>query len=173
MQLFFVFVVRFHDTTTILSSSGKCSSHASSVSFCLCLPSPMRQSQLQVTTGPSFSERLDLTSCVVKINTFLCFCPLSSQTEANQFTGMVYQGLLLSERKRLRTESIEEHVTPNSAPAQWPGNQTSFWGFSTFRRATPPLGSKSKHASPNYITAIISVNVLLFLCLMFHSRIFH
>ncbi|XP_076027939.1 dmX-like protein 2 isoform X1 [Genypterus blacodes] len=45
----------------------------------------------------------------------------SSQAEANQFTGMVYQGLLLSERKRLRTESIEEHVTPNSAPAQWPG----------------------------------------------------
>ncbi|KAM3624895.1 uncharacterized protein V6R79_003682 [Siganus canaliculatus] len=45
----------------------------------------------------------------------------SNQTEANQFTGMVYQGLLLSERKRLRTESIEEHITPNSAPAQWPG----------------------------------------------------
>uniref|UniRef100_A0A3Q1ITP3 RAVE complex protein Rav1 C-terminal domain-containing protein n=1 Tax=Anabas testudineus TaxID=64144 RepID=A0A3Q1ITP3_ANATE len=45
----------------------------------------------------------------------------STQTEANQFTGMVYQGLLLSERKRLRTESIEEHITPNSAPAQWPG----------------------------------------------------
>ncbi|XP_078141511.1 dmX-like protein 2 isoform X1 [Centroberyx gerrardi] len=45
----------------------------------------------------------------------------SSQAEANQFTGMVYQGLLLSERRRLRTESIEEHVTPSSAPAQWPG----------------------------------------------------
>ncbi|KAM9408900.1 dmX-like protein 2 isoform 2-T2 [Pholidichthys leucotaenia] len=45
----------------------------------------------------------------------------SSQSEANQFTGMVYQGLLLSERKRLRTESIEEHATPTSAPAQWPG----------------------------------------------------
>ncbi|XP_066557486.1 dmX-like protein 2 isoform X2 [Amia ocellicauda] len=45
----------------------------------------------------------------------------SSQTEANQFTGMVYQGLLLSERRRLRTESIEEHATPNSLPAQWPG----------------------------------------------------
>lgn len=39
---------------------------------------------------------------------------------------MVYQGLLLSERKRLRTESIEEHITPNSAPAQWPGNITPF-----------------------------------------------
>uniref|UniRef100_A0A669F1I1 Dmx-like 2 n=1 Tax=Oreochromis niloticus TaxID=8128 RepID=A0A669F1I1_ORENI len=45
----------------------------------------------------------------------------SCQTETNQFTGMVYQGLLLSERKRLRTESIEEHITPTSAPAQWPG----------------------------------------------------
>uniref|UniRef100_A0A8C5BKC1 Dmx-like 2 n=1 Tax=Gadus morhua TaxID=8049 RepID=A0A8C5BKC1_GADMO len=45
----------------------------------------------------------------------------SSQAEANQFTGMVYQGLLLSERRRLRTESIEEHLTPSSLPAQWPG----------------------------------------------------
>lgn len=51
----------------------------------------------------------------------------SSQTEANQFTGMVYQGLLLSERKRCRTESIEEHITPTSAPAQWPGNKTSYF----------------------------------------------
>ncbi|XP_068954154.1 dmX-like protein 2 isoform X2 [Petaurus breviceps papuanus] len=45
----------------------------------------------------------------------------SSQTEANQFTGMAYQGLLLSDRRRLRTESIDEHATPNSSPAQWPG----------------------------------------------------
>uniref|UniRef100_A0A9J8C050 Dmx-like 2 n=1 Tax=Cyprinus carpio carpio TaxID=630221 RepID=A0A9J8C050_CYPCA len=45
----------------------------------------------------------------------------SSQSETNQFTGMVYQGLLLSDRRRLRTESIEEHATPTSAPAQWPG----------------------------------------------------
>ncbi|XP_053127959.1 dmX-like protein 2 isoform X3 [Hemicordylus capensis] len=45
----------------------------------------------------------------------------SIQTETNQFTGMVYQGLLLSDRRRLRTESIEEHATPNSLPAQWPG----------------------------------------------------
>lgn len=56
---------------------------------------------------------------------FVCVLLHSSQTEANQFTGMVYQGLLLSERKRLRTESIEEHITPNSAPAQWPGNKDS------------------------------------------------
>uniref|UniRef100_A0A8C6RSF2 Dmx-like 2 n=1 Tax=Nannospalax galili TaxID=1026970 RepID=A0A8C6RSF2_NANGA len=51
----------------------------------------------------------------------LCDSHSYSQTEANQFTGMAYQGLLLSDRRRLRTESIEEHATPNSAPAQWPG----------------------------------------------------
>ncbi|KAG8440494.1 hypothetical protein GDO86_006302 [Hymenochirus boettgeri] len=45
----------------------------------------------------------------------------SSQSETNQFIGMAYQGLLLSERKRLRTESIEEHATPNTPPASWPG----------------------------------------------------
>lgn len=62
-------------------------------------------------------------SLVVTDSLPFCCWLRSSQTEANQFTGMVYQGLLLSERKRLRTESIEEHVTPNSAPAQWPGNK--------------------------------------------------
>uniref|UniRef100_A0ABM5EYN0 DmX-like protein 2 isoform X1 n=1 Tax=Pogona vitticeps TaxID=103695 RepID=A0ABM5EYN0_9SAUR len=51
----------------------------------------------------------------------LCDSHSYSQTDANQFTGMVYQGLLLSDRRRLRTESIEEHATPNSLPAQWPG----------------------------------------------------
>ncbi|XP_061451734.1 dmX-like protein 2 isoform X8 [Rhineura floridana] len=51
----------------------------------------------------------------------LCDSHSYSQTETNQFTGMVYQGLLLSDRRRLRTESIEEHATPNSLPAQWPG----------------------------------------------------
>nr|XP_061796137.1 dmX-like protein 2 [Nerophis lumbriciformis] len=59
-----------------------------------------------------------LSACIYQA---LCDSHSYSQTEANQFTGMVYQGLLLSERKRLRTESIEEHITPNSAPAQWPG----------------------------------------------------
>ncbi|KAM6182022.1 dmX-like protein 2 isoform 5-T5 [Erethizon dorsatum] len=51
----------------------------------------------------------------------LCDSHSYSQPEGNQFTGMAYQGLLLSDRRRLRTESIEEHATPNSSPAQWPG----------------------------------------------------
>ncbi len=46
---------------------------------------------------------------------------------------MVYQGLLLSDRRRLRTESIEEHATPNSAPAQWPGNTSDLTSQNTCR----------------------------------------
>ncbi len=74
----------------------------------------------------------------------------SSQTEANQFTGMVYQGLLLSERKRLRTESIEEHITPNSAPAQWPGNKAPailffFFCCNTLKNSFNEIEAKSDH----------------------------
>ena len=69
----------------------------------------------------------ELSFCKVVVMTHRSACCVvccSSQAEANQFTGMVYQGLLLSERRRLRTESIEEHLTPSSLPAQWPGNDT-------------------------------------------------
>uniref|UniRef100_A0A9J8AHZ5 Dmx-like 2 n=1 Tax=Cyprinus carpio carpio TaxID=630221 RepID=A0A9J8AHZ5_CYPCA len=59
-----------------------------------------------------------LSACIYQS---LCDSHSYSQSETNQFTGMVYQGLLLSDRRRLRTESIEEHATPTSAPAQWPG----------------------------------------------------
>ncbi|XP_036399106.1 dmX-like protein 2 isoform X4 [Megalops cyprinoides] len=59
-----------------------------------------------------------LSACIYQA---LCDSHSYSQAEANQFMGMVYQGLLLSERRRLRTESIEEHATPSSSPAQWPG----------------------------------------------------
>ncbi|XP_047678212.1 dmX-like protein 2 isoform X3 [Tachysurus fulvidraco] len=59
-----------------------------------------------------------LSACIYQA---LCDSHSYSQSEANQFTGMVYQGLLLSERRRLRTESIEEQATPTSAPAHWPG----------------------------------------------------
>ncbi|XP_062860822.1 dmX-like protein 2 isoform X2 [Trichomycterus rosablanca] len=59
-----------------------------------------------------------LSACIYQA---LCDSHSYSQSEANQFTGMVYQGLLLSERRRLRTESIEEQATPTTAPALWPG----------------------------------------------------
>uniref|UniRef100_A0A8C2EX78 Dmx-like 2 n=1 Tax=Cyprinus carpio TaxID=7962 RepID=A0A8C2EX78_CYPCA len=59
-----------------------------------------------------------LSACIYQS---LCDSHSYRYKQTNQFTGMVYQGLLLSDRRRLRTESIEEHATPTSAPAQWPG----------------------------------------------------
>nr|XP_055029708.1 dmX-like protein 2 isoform X4 [Misgurnus anguillicaudatus] len=59
-----------------------------------------------------------LSACIYQS---LCDSHSYSQSDTNQFTGMVYQGLLLSDRRRLRTESIEEHATPTSLPSQWPG----------------------------------------------------
>lgn len=44
-----------------------------------------------------------------------------SSFQTNQFTGMVYQTVLLAHRHSLRTGSLDDSVTPNTSPAQWPG----------------------------------------------------
>ncbi|XP_042303836.1 dmX-like protein 1 isoform X1 [Sceloporus undulatus] len=59
-----------------------------------------------------------LSACIYQS---LCGGHNYSSLQANQFTGTVYQTLLLSHRHSLRTASSDETVTPNTAPAQWPG----------------------------------------------------
>ncbi|KAL8203496.1 UNVERIFIED_CONTAM: DmX-like protein 1 [Gekko kuhli] len=59
-----------------------------------------------------------LSACIYQS---LCGSHNYSSLQANQFTGTVYQTLLLSHRRSLRTASLDETVTPNTAPAQWPG----------------------------------------------------
>lgn len=44
-----------------------------------------------------------------------------SSFQTNQFTGMVYQTVLLPHRHSLKTGSLDEAITPNTSPAQWPG----------------------------------------------------
>lgn len=39
----------------------------------------------------------------------------------NNFTGTVYQSVLLSQKQFIRTVSMDESVQPNTSPAQWPG----------------------------------------------------
>ncbi|XP_062854976.1 dmX-like protein 1 isoform X2 [Trichomycterus rosablanca] len=39
----------------------------------------------------------------------------------NQFTGTVYQSILLSHHPPVRTLSMDEAISPNTSPAQWPG----------------------------------------------------
>ncbi|KAG8130804.1 hypothetical protein E2320_017450, partial [Naja naja] len=59
-----------------------------------------------------------LSACIYQS---LCGGHNCSLLQANQFTGMIYQTLLLSHRHSLRTASSDETVTPNTTPAQWPG----------------------------------------------------
>lgn len=44
-----------------------------------------------------------------------------SSFQTNQFTGMMYQTVLLPHRHSLKTGSLDEAITPNTSPAQWPG----------------------------------------------------
>ncbi|XP_043932298.1 dmX-like protein 2 [Protopterus annectens] len=83
----------------------------------------------------------------------------SSHIEANQFTGMVYQGLLLSERRRLRTESIEEHVTPTSSPAQWPGVASLI----------SLLTSSQDEDQPKLNVLLCETVIAVYLCLLIHG----
>lgn len=52
-----------------------------------------------------------------------------SSFQANQFTGTVYQTVLLTQRHSLRTTSLEDTVTPNTLPSQWPGILSCFVSF--------------------------------------------
>eukprot|EP00075_Anas_platyrhynchos_P013628 XP_027302881.1 dmX-like protein 1 [Anas platyrhynchos] len=58
-----------------------------------------------------------LSACI-----YQCLCDGHSYSsfQANQFTGTVYQTVLLTQRHSLRTTSLEDTVTPNTLPSQWP-----------------------------------------------------
>lgn len=95
-------------------------------------------------------------------------CVFSSQAEANQYTGMVYQGLLLSDRRRLRTESIEEHATPTSAPAQWPGNKHQI----TLHGTHGEIESLSSDESFYVERKVTSVKILTLFTFLIKSLVF-
>ncbi|XP_050005167.1 dmX-like protein 1 isoform X1 [Alexandromys fortis] len=59
-----------------------------------------------------------LSACIYQC---LCGSHNYSSFQTNQFTGMVYQTVLLAHRHSLRTGSLDDSVTPNTSPAQWPG----------------------------------------------------
>uniref|UniRef100_H0V8U1 Dmx like 1 n=1 Tax=Cavia porcellus TaxID=10141 RepID=H0V8U1_CAVPO len=59
-----------------------------------------------------------LSACIYQC---LCGSHNYSAFQTNQFTGMVYETVLLPHRHSLRTGSLDEAVTPNTSPNQWPG----------------------------------------------------
>ncbi|XP_071611366.1 dmX-like protein 2 [Heliangelus exortis] len=87
----------------------------------------------------------------------------SSQAEANQLTGMVYKGLLLIDRRRLKTESTEEHVTPRSSPAQWPGVSSLI----------NLLSSSQDEDHPKLNVLLCEAGVAVYLSLLIHGLATH
>ncbi|XP_038625852.1 dmX-like protein 1 isoform X1 [Tachyglossus aculeatus] len=59
-----------------------------------------------------------LSACIYQC---LCGGHSYSSLQANQFTGMVYQTLLLPQRHSFKGAGLDEMVTPNTSPSQWPG----------------------------------------------------
>ncbi|RXM33272.1 DmX-like protein 1, partial [Acipenser ruthenus] len=59
-----------------------------------------------------------LSACIYQC---LCNSQSYSASHANQFTGIIYQSFLLTHQHPMRTMSLDETVTPNTSPAQWPG----------------------------------------------------
>ncbi|KAM9810580.1 dmX-like protein 1 [Neosynchiropus ocellatus] len=57
-----------------------------------------------------------LSACI-----YQCLCDGHSYSHMNQFTGVVYQSVLLSQKQPIRMTSMDESVQPNTSPAQWPG----------------------------------------------------
>ncbi|XP_051785928.1 dmX-like protein 1 isoform X2 [Erpetoichthys calabaricus] len=59
-----------------------------------------------------------LSACIYQC---LCNSQSYSTSHISQFTGFVYQSFLMSNLQSIRTESLDEAVTTNTAPSLWPG----------------------------------------------------
>ncbi|XP_009870026.1 PREDICTED: dmX-like protein 1, partial [Apaloderma vittatum] len=100
-----------------------------------------------------------LSACI-----YQCLCDGHSYSsfQANQFTGTVYQTVLLTQRHSLRT-SLEETVTPNTSPAQWPG-------ITALIRL---LNSAGEEAQPGLTVLLCEILTAVYLSLFIHGLATH
>uniref|UniRef100_A0A8C3XNZ1 DmX-like protein 1 n=1 Tax=Chelydra serpentina TaxID=8475 RepID=A0A8C3XNZ1_CHESE len=101
-----------------------------------------------------------LSACIYQC---LCGGHSYSSLEANQFTGTVYQTLLLTQRHTLRTTSLDETVTPNTSPAQWPG-------ITALIRL---LNSAGEEAQPGLTVLLCEILTAVYLSLFIHGLATH
>ncbi|XP_009071330.1 PREDICTED: dmX-like protein 1 [Acanthisitta chloris] len=101
-----------------------------------------------------------LSACI-----YQCLCDGHSYSsfKANQFTGTVYQTVLLTERHSLRATSLEETVTPNTSPAQWPG-------MTALIRL---LNSAGEEAQPGLTVLLCEILTAVYLSLFIHGLATH
>ncbi|XP_048359644.1 dmX-like protein 1 isoform X1 [Sphaerodactylus townsendi] len=101
-----------------------------------------------------------LSACIYQS---LCGSHNYSSLQANQFTGTVYQTLLLSHRRSLRTASLDETVTPNTAPAQWPG----------ITALIQLLNCAGEEAQPGITILLCEIMTAVYLSLFIHGLATH
>ncbi|NWU93298.1 DMXL1 protein, partial [Upupa epops] len=101
-----------------------------------------------------------LSACI-----YQCLCDGHSHSsfQANQFTGTVYQTVLLTRRHSLRTSSFEETVTPNTSPAQWPG----------ITALIQLLNSAGEEAQPGLTVLLCEILTAVYLSLFIHGLATH
>ncbi|XP_040277604.1 dmX-like protein 1 [Bufo bufo] len=102
-----------------------------------------------------------LSACI-----YQCLCggsANSSSIQTNQFTGMVYQSVLLIQRQPLRTTSLDEAVIPNTSPAHWPG-------ISSLIRL---LNSAGEEAQPGLTILLCEILTAVYLSLFIHGLATH
>ncbi|XP_057272660.1 dmX-like protein 1 [Pezoporus wallicus] len=101
-----------------------------------------------------------LSACIYQC---LCDGHSYSSLQANQFTGTVYQTVLLTQRLSLRTASLEETVTPNTLPAEWPG----ITGLIRL------LNSAGEEAQPGLTVLLCEILTAVYLSLFIHGLATH
>ncbi|NWI91743.1 DMXL1 protein, partial [Pitta sordida] len=101
-----------------------------------------------------------LSACI-----YQCLCDGHSYSsfQANQFTGTVYQTVLLTQRHSLRTASLEETVSPNTSPSQWPG-------VTALIRL---LNSAGEEAQPGLTVLLCEILTAVYLSLFIHGLATH
>ncbi|XP_076994983.1 dmX-like protein 1 isoform X4 [Tamandua tetradactyla] len=101
-----------------------------------------------------------LSACIYQC---LCGSHNYSSLQTNQFTGMVYQTVLLPHRHSLKTGSLDEAITPNTSPAQWPG-------ITSLIRL---LNSSGEEAQPGLTILLCEILTAVYLSLFIHGLATH
>ncbi|KAM4616891.1 dmX-like protein 1 [Polymixia lowei] len=99
-----------------------------------------------------------LSACI-----YQCLCDGHNYSHVNQFTGIVYQSVLLSQKQPMRTVSMDESFFPNTSPAQWPG-------IGSLIRL---LSSTGEESQPGLAVLLCEILTAVFLSLFVHGLATH
>ncbi|XP_075875590.1 dmX-like protein 1 isoform X2 [Nelusetta ayraudi] len=99
-----------------------------------------------------------LSACI-----YQCLCDGQTHSHVNDFTGTVYQSVLLSQKQPHRAVGSSESVQPNTSPAQWPG-------IASLIRL---LNSAGEESQPGLAVLLCEILTAVFLSLFVHGLATH